>query len=334
MIRIYKDFIREGAITSWLELRWLRSYNDLGKFELVVVYDNELFSLITENTELSTTQAGTQEALLYKEDVKEAMFIQDINVFTDKDKIIKMRITGVSTAVLLDRRVATLVGTLTPTGAVINLLNNNFITPTNVDRKMNELVLGNISTVIQTSTLLDYSTETSVLVMLSEILKPLNIGFKVDFDFVNNKYVFNLYEGVYSPYIVYDRNFNNIIEEDWYFLSRDYANAVSVGGVFIGSRTGISRRERAISIVKDENIIVTGQRYLAQRTIVRSVEAEIDTYSDQFIYLTDWNLGDIITFRSEMLKTITRKNVTEIQEIYENGNKKVEPVFGDYLRRF
>ena len=61
------------------------------------------------------------------------------------------------------------------------------------------------------------------------------------------------------------------------------------------------------------------------------METVIDNNTPQFVYLTDWNLGDIITTVNKKLDVKVQKNVLTIEEFYDTTDKSITVTFGDYL---
>ena len=71
-----------------------------------------------------------------------------------------------------------------------------------------------------------------------------------------------------------------------------------------------------------------GTEKLAEAARVENFSAAaVDTAN--FEYLTDWNLGDIVSF--EKWNILLNQRITEVEEIYENGIETVTPVCGTPL---
>lgn len=332
MLRVYKNFSREGMISSFLSLRWNRRYNDTSNFELILVYSKEMFDLLVSGTILEKGYDTGIETILYKEDIEEACFLQDVNVYTDYKGLTKIVATGLGIESILSWRVAALEGTYKASAAINKLVNDNFVTA-GPERSIGELLIGNLYVNNDETKPYEYKSKTNILSIIKTITQENKIGFRVRFDYVNKTYIFELYQGKHDPHIKYDKEFNNVINEEWFFLSRNYSNTVYVGMTAIGSQTGFKRREGAVSEIKDESISVTANKYLEDKKVVRTASVEIDTKSEQFQYLVDWNVGDIITFMSEELGTKVTQNVVEVHEFYEQGERKIDVIFGDYILR-
>lgn len=48
----------------------------------------------------------------------------------------------------------------------------------------------------------------------------------------------------------------------------------------------------------------------------------------QLVYEVDWDLGDVVTIQHRDWGVTTNARITEVTEIYEHGNVRIEPVFG------
>ena len=63
------------------------------------------------------------------------------------------------------------------------------------------------------------------------------------------------------------------------------------------SNAGFARKETYATLSTDSTATATGQGelFLQQYKIKESMDTVIDTNSIQFFYLSDWNLGDVVT---------------------------------------
>ena len=71
-----------------------------------------------------------------------------------------------------------------------------------------------------------------------------------------------------------------------------------------------------------------GRAYLKDNKTKESVEAEAN---DRMEYKKDWFLGDFVTVRLNVLgeTLLLDKQITEVQEVFERGETKIIPVFGE-----
>lgn len=338
-LHVYKNFDLQDMRMEYQQLRWTRKYNDVSTFELIMAYDQEFYDLLMDETIYQ--KRGEDEITFYRPDIKEACFMEDINVY---DSIVtgetKMIARGKGIENMLSRRVAKLTMSGTVENIVRNLLQNNITV--SGDRKILDFEISNLATSVVSQQNVDYKDDVEVLGIINKLVQPLNIGYKVEFDPVGRKYVFILYEGKYDPSVVYDKNHKNVDNEDYYFLTRDYKNIVYVDGAPVGNAKGLYRREYATRTTSGESATVTGGKTLEEKKQVKSADVGIiirpqfnDTTKQwdypAFVYLTDWNLGDIITFHSVRLNTEIQENVLQVNEFFGHGEIRIDAVFGTYL---
>ncbi len=94
--------------------------------------------------------------------------------------------------------------------------------------------------------------------------------------------------------------------------------------------TGYDRRESWLdcgSIDEVDDLIYEAQYKLAQMARVESVTCEA-LPNDSFAYLTDWDLGSVVTVMSDALGIMQAQKVTAVKEVYERGRVQVFPTLG------
>ena len=198
--------------------------------------------------------------------------------------------------------------------------------------------------------LLEYETKLS---------KYSNIGFRFRPNFTNKTITFELYKGLDRTFNQMDRNrvvfseaYNNLQEAKYTENDQLLKTVCYVGGEGEGSArtyavagdntlTGLERREVFINASDVQSEDLTHEQYMAalvQRgnnelqndSLVTSVECTTDANSN-FKYKTNYDLGDIVVIRKDNWDLSVDLRMTEITEIYEYGEMKVSPVFGNPL---
>ena len=189
--------------------------------------------------------------------------------------------------------------------------------------------------------------------------KYSNIGFRFRPDFTNKTITFELYKGLDRTLqqtarnrVIFSQGYGNINEARYSVNDQLLKTVCYVGGKGEGSSrvyvtagddtlTGLSRREVYInaSDVSDEGLTTT--EYKAALTQRGNNELENDSLANafecvtnadgNFIYKTHYDLGDIVTIQKENWNVSTNLRLTEITEIYEYGEMKVSPTFGNPL---
>lgn len=87
------------------------------------------------------------------------------------------------------------------------------------------------------------------------------------------------------------------------------------------------------SLTYDQYIAQLKQRgieKLLECPVLQSLDASaLDT--GQYQYITDWDLGDIVTVMHRKWGVTISERITEVEEIYEKGTQKIIPTFGNPL---
>ena len=320
LLWIYEDFDLCGILPAYTQLRWNRRWNDLSTFELRLPFTVENYDLLTK------------KRVIYRRDLDEGMEIVNRNVYTDTKGERQIIIRGDGVERILDSRVHLLTTEAQVQTVVESVLNQTIINPTDPDRQIDNFILGNM--VVQANTVkVDVQNRSSVLGIITQIVQPYLIGFKVAYDIEGRQYVFSLRQQLTDNNVIFDKLYKNIVEQDIFELGGGYRNVVYVDSTPVGAGVGIERRETAVARIREEQPAVTGARVLEQQKEVLSIDARIDACSPQYEYLKDWDLGDIVTFRDKDTGIELKRNVLEIKEFYETGRKKLDVVFGDYTPR-
>lgn len=205
------------------------------------------------------------------------------------------------------------------------------------------------------------ATYRNALGLLEEIAMGAGYGFKLVPDFTNKKLSFEVYSGLdksrnngVRPFVEFSDTFANVETSNYVENDSLYRNYAYVGGHGEGSArtftettiadgflTGLDRREVFIDardISQDEDM--TDAQYL-RLLAQRAKERMADEYafsqsfnctanaSTNFVYRTDYDLGDIVTVVREDWGISLDLRITELAEVYENGGMTVIPTFGE-----
>lgn len=318
-------------------LRWLEEYNGDGEFQLICNHTNENVEFLI------------QDYYIWKNDSETCGVIEFIEI---KDDIIEVR-GRLLNKFLNDRIVVneTLIENLEIGLRKIvqeNCIDRNPIQYLELDQLNGWQTLG------------DYKTN------FEEVGKVFNnfldIGYKIKFNYVNKKFILNMYKGIdKSVEIVFCEEFENIFNQIIDLDKSNYKNVAYVYGEKVKNKTqksviidlsdGQLRREvyiEANDIVQDPeetddegNITkpaMTDEEYkklLTQRGIEKLAELvetkafKCDIVTDgMFKYKTDYNLGDFVTCRSDRYKLKFKVMITAIQEIYDINGYQIIATLG------
>lgn len=323
---VYENFELQGLITQYDSLRWTRRFNDIGECEIEMPFDEEIFKLLKINT------------VLYHRQTKETCFILQKNVTTNSYGNEILTIIGKSISCILESRMTSFIGDTTVTGLVTKLLNENFINATNANRNIPSMVFGAVSLKNNPSISVKYEN-VDVYTIIKEITQQYDIGFRVRYDIPNKKYVFELYEGIIQTDVKFSKEFNNVIEQEYYLNTTQNKNTCIVedneGSTITvnDGNKGLGRKETYMKLDSQSTSTAQeqGKLYLQQFKILESMDTVMDTNSIQFEYLVDWDLGDVVTTINKKLGVTIQKNIVEIEEFYDTTGLNLAVTFGDYL---
>ncbi|WP_352399384.1 siphovirus ReqiPepy6 Gp37-like family protein [Anaerotignum sp.] len=323
---VYENFVLQGLITQYDSLRWTRRFNDIGECEIEMPFDEEVFKLLRINS------------VLYHKQNNEACFILQKNVTTDSYGNEKLTIIGKCISCILESRMTSFIGDTTISNLVTKLLNENFINATNINRNIPNMILGAVSLKNNPSISVKYEN-VDVYTILKEVTQQYDIGFRVNYDIPNKRYVFELYEGIIQTDVKFSKEFNNVIEQEYYLNTTQNKNTCIVedneGSTITvnDGNKGLGRKETYMKLDSQSTSTAQeqGKLYLQQFKILESMDTVMDTNSIQFEYLKDWNLGDVVTTINKKLGVTIQKNIVEVEEFYDTSGLNLAVTFGDYL---
>ena len=220
-------------------------------------------------------------------------------------------------------------------------------------RPISGLVLGALSSLSPTCSF--QATYKPVLGVLEALGKASGLGFRVRLDVPNQAWVFEVYQGTdrsitqtAMPYVLFSDDFGNISNAQYLLDNTGYSNFAYVGGEGSGSdrvivtvdlTNGEARRELwvdARDLQKGDLSDADYQARLMQRGLEKLAGAmRAESFSadavntENFEYLIDWDLGDIVSF--EKWGITMSQRITEVEEVYESGIVTITPTCGTPL---
>lgn len=336
---IYSPAIeQQGTIDSYSSLRWRRRFYESGEFELHCQATRENLLLLTEGN------------IIHRLDRAEAGLIEGVAISTaeDGDEI-------TATGRFLSSKLADRI--ITPTvnfsgaaeAAMRKVVSDNAITARPIDL----LILGALNGFTPITNF--QATGKNVLTVLTALAKSSDIGFRVRLDVPNKALIFETYQGFdravtqsVRQYVLFSNEFNNITGPQYTLNTQGYKNFAYVAGegegtartiITIDRTNGAPQRELwvdARDLQKGDLSDVDYQAQLTQRGIEKLAEAgEVESFeaaavnTSNFEYLTDWDLGDIVSF--EKWGILLNQRITEVEEVDEGGVITITPVCGTPL---
>lgn len=297
---VFKDFELLGVLTGYSHISWNRSYNDVGSFEMEMIFSTEYFDMLNIGN------------VVYKKNTKEACIILERYVYTTEKGESILNIKGNSLSHYLSYRIFSYTGNTSLYDFISKIINENFIAPSVSNRKVDSFILKALPQELKNIKLsLEYDKK-EVLSAIAEQLQLIDYGFKMNFLIDEKKLEFEVYKGINSS-AIFSIEFNNISSQEYYEnLSKEKNITVLENGDFSNnSYKGLFRKESPSNIVK----------------IDKNIEFVVIDSSTQYKYLEDWNLGDIVTTKNSMLNISFNKNVVGVEEFIEPSGNYVTLTF-------
>ncbi len=351
LIIIDENFETLGAIGVFNTLIWTRRYYEAGIFELHT--PAEFFWLMN---------AGRY---LYRSDRTELGVIREVNFARDATGARTAYCRGYFAEHLLSDRVIDTSINLTGTPEAISraLVQKYLISPTDSGRKFPQIVLG-ASAGLGASITVE-STGDDLGLKLYEIEKTQELSHRLAYDYLTNNLVFEVWQGkdrtdsqTINSWAIFSDSYYNIKNAIYDRDEGDCRNYAYVAGEGEGAARAIvevdtrssSAEERRELYVDARDLQSTwqddsgtehsytaaqyramlrqrGLEKLAEYEKVETVSSDIDPEAN-LVYMTDFDLGDLCTYRYTEVGIETTKRITEVQEVYEGSKQTLSVTFG------
>lgn len=342
-----------GITESFNSLIWVRRYNKSGDFEL---------NCSLTDSDLSLLARGN---IIYKKGDTEAGYIEYRNLKQDTEGKEVLVIKGKFLTSYFNRRLIwdTIVSINSEFENVMrSLVDRNCISPSIVERKIPNLILGVAKGYPNT---MNYQISYANLSEELENISALsNLGYRVNLDIPNKRLVFEVYKGIdrsasqsVNQRCIFSKEFDNILEQEYTDSLNNYKNLCLIGGtgdgyarklVTVGNSIGLDRYEifndqQSLSNEVD-NVVMTdadytnlligkGNETLAGTNEIQTFVNKINLNSN-LKYKIDFNLGDIVTIVSKKWNITIDSRIIEIEEAYEADGLTVSATFGANIPTF
>lgn len=341
------EFENIFVLDSYNSLIWTDRYNSYGDFE---IYTNMNISLL---------EYLKQDYYIRRDGSEYVMIIEKILIKSDVEEGDKLIVSGRSLESILDRRI--IWGQKTVTGnlqdAIETLLNENIISPSKPERKIDNFIFEESTDEIITSLTIDAQyVGDNLYDVIKKICEERSIGFKITLN-DNNQFVFKLYSGVDrsyeqtdNPYVVFSPSFDNLLSTNYMESKSSYKNVSLVGGegegsarkfTSVGNSSGMDRRElfsdaSSISSEQEDGTTLSDAEYtyllrqkgnedLSENAVVVSMDGEAETQI-MFKYGEDFYNGDIVQVIDAYGHDV-RARVYEIVTSEDESGFSVYPTF-------
>lgn len=335
-IRIFnRDIEFMGEVDDFTSLYFIRSWNSYGTFEIEM--DREVHGMVAENY------------IMINNDSKLSGVIKTVNV---KESINgkKVLIKGFSLSYLLSNRITEPPSgqgydsfNYTVDGIMHFLVDHNCIMPTNVNRKMPNLVRKDY---LGAGQVIKFQTRyKNLLDELTNLSTMSYLGFGIELNVNTKQLEFRVYQGkdltteqTANPPKIFSKEYDNVYDSEFTYNTEESKNTAIVGGqgeeenrvvqIVNNANIGLDRKELFVDardIKETDNLEDRANEKLSKYQDVIEYECEVDT-SD---YLKTWDLGDLVTVKVNDNITL-EKQITEIRLIFEKSNR-IEVSFGEPL---
>lgn len=320
----------QGVLDATTSVRWRRKYFEPGEVEVHLPATKENVELLKEGR------------IIRRTDRVEAAVIEGIEVDGED-----LGITGRMLSSLLERAVLSKRYTLRgPTErAMLAVIPEG-------TRVVPELIAAKESGVDGPDVEVQ-ATYKNLLTFEQRLSKASGLGFRVRFE--PGRLTFEVYAGVDHsvqqrdrPMVIFSDEFGNLAAPKYTKTSTGYKNRAYVAGEGEGAdRTAVvvdlSAGEEVRELYVDARDIqreedTTEEDYkamLRQRGLEKLAECvKVENFEsngedvENFAYMVDWDLGDIVTVQYARLGITIHERITEVEEVYERGVATYTPTFG------
>lgn len=335
-IRVFnRDIEFMGEIDDFTSFFFVRKWNTYGEFEIEL------------DRKLDILRIGNY--IMVNNDPQRTGVIEYINIKDEESETVIVK--GFSLSFLLSTRI-----TEPPSGkgydsfnasveSIMDLLvDHNCRLPTNSKRQIPRLTREACQ---KRGAIIKFQTRyKNLLEELQSLSLMSGLGFGIELDVVNKQLVFKVYQGknrtaeqTTNVPMIFSRKYDNVFDSGYTHSTEDYKNTVIIAGegeeenrvvqIVYDTNIGLDRRELFVDardIKETDNLKDRADEKLSKYQELHEFECEVDT--SQYRYA--WDLGDLVTVQVTDEITLEQQ-ITEVKEVYEGFNDKVEVTFGEPL---
>lgn len=341
-----------GTVPLYKTLIWTKRYFDDGFYELYTT--TEYFQLLYKGK------------FLFRNDDERLGLIEDVQYAQDNKGSKTCFAKGYFAERLLSRRVIQRSVSISGTPEMIarKLVDSNVINPTDADRKIPRIALGNVSGIGRSVTM--NSTGSRLGEKLYDIESTQGMSHRLRYDYENNVVYFEVWEGkdrrqsqTENSWALFSNQFANIRDIVYERNESDFANFAYVAGegegtsrivveVDVRETENEERREIYVDardlqkVYMDENekehqysdeeytavLRQRGLEKLEEYGVIEVVNSNVDPLAN-LEYKVDFDVGDFCTYVNTDCGIELDERITEIQEVYEGSGRTITVTFGN-----
>ena len=324
MVEIYNNFVLESFLPPYSRFTWIRRFTHIGEFKLETKFTPEAFHALTKGR------------VLYKRDVDEAAFIERRMVVENAFGELLLIVEGRHLSSFLDRRVVSIAGDMTLSAAIDSMINSNFMSGAGNLRSMQGEGLRFMPRSIPNRNVSIEHENVCAERVLTDLCEEHGVGIKVRYNINNRTFDLHFLNPVETD-VAFSKNFGNVFEQNFLEDTKRYKNVVYIENEFIHNNNafrGMERREMAIPLPRQgqTHFLQSALDALHENRAVQTLSSTVNPHSEQFTYLTDWNLGSVVLSKSVELEFTERGLINEIVEIYGEGGLALVVNIGSITR--
>ena len=289
-----EEFQTMGSIRVFNTLLWYRRYYSPGMFEFHV--PAEYFDLINSGR------------YLYRNDRTELGVIREVDFMRGEKGEKTAYCKGYFAEHLLNNNVLYPAFNRTGTLEALSrsMIDQYIINPADSERKIRNIRLGEtqgggISVTLQ-------NTGDNVGDRLYDTLKTQEMSQRLVFDYLGNTLTYEVWKGL-------DRR-DTQTENSWAIFSDSFRNIKN------------AQYNRDETDCRNFMLFQRGLEKLADHAGIEKVDSDVDPAAN-LIYGTDFDLGDLCTYKYSDVNIECSKRITEIQEVLEGSKRTLSVIFGN-----
>ncbi len=337
-------------IENYKSVIWATRYYKSGDFELYIPATSEIVSIIKKDY-----------YIVRDDDTTQAMIVKNIQITTDVEEGNFLIVTGKSLKNILSRRIiwkqTTLSGTVE--ACIRRLINENIISPTISERKIDNFVFGTELGI--TEKMQQQFTGDNLEDAISKICINHGLGYDVLLDLDKKQFIFVLLKGSdrssnqnKNPHVIFSDEYENLLTTNYTSNGEEYKNVALIAGegegvdrkttvvgnasgmdryeLYVDSRDTSTNGEEAITDEDYELLLQTkGNESLAEKKIAENIEGDVEA-NHTWQYNRDYFLGDIVEVIDEFGHRMFPQ-ITEVIESEEDSGKSLIVTFATEIEK-
>lgn len=344
---------RLGIIDDFVQVNIERNYTKMSQLSMVVDGDKEIIDLLKKGRIVAKV-----------DDVQRGYLILTRQYIDERSS--QLEVIAPSLNILLNRRLV--LGQQSFRGAIEDVLKSfvavNAVAPENPKRIIPNLQISTNRGIAGTAK--ESGSNDPLDEFLYSTCNKYNLSWDVLLDVHNKKFVFDVWKGVdrsveqmANPHVIFSKDRENVLRQDYVESDSDYKNVAVVAGEGEGAAravitvndeiSGLDRHEIFIdardlqsTYQEDEEEITIppaeykemlkerGKSKLVEYPKIVTLESEVDLFSNGE-YGIDYNLGDIVSVKNDDLNLIMHTRIVSATETTTKAGESLKISFGSNI---